>query len=204
MSPKTEEQNRVIRDERREQLLNAALKVFARKGLSASKISDITSEAGLSQGLFYHYFKSKEEIFTEVVRQTLDMSNESMDRVLHIPGNPMDKIRFLTDRNINYEDMEGYANRWLIMIQASSSDAVPEEVKTLVKGQFYQIQRLAELIAEGQKMGQFINEDPLSLSVAYWAMMQGLILFKAYYMDGTPPMPGAETVLRILKPENSK
>ncbi len=59
MSPRKEEQNQQIRDERREEILQAALRVFARKGLVAAKITDIANAAGLSHGLIYHYFSSK-------------------------------------------------------------------------------------------------------------------------------------------------
>lgn len=61
--PRKSELNQELRDARKEQILKAALIVFARRGMVATKISDIAKEAGLSHGLVYHYFNSKEEIF---------------------------------------------------------------------------------------------------------------------------------------------
>lgn len=49
-------------DERREQIKKAARKVFAIKGIAGTKISMIAAEAGISQGLTYRYFQSKEEL----------------------------------------------------------------------------------------------------------------------------------------------
>jgi AcrR family transcriptional regulator len=54
-------------------ILTAAKKVFARKGMSA-KMSEVATEARISQGLAYHYFPSKEAIFVALLRQMTDPS----------------------------------------------------------------------------------------------------------------------------------
>ena len=56
MSPRNEEHNAIIKDERREQILSAALKVFATRGFAATKISDIVGKGGMSHGLVYHSY----------------------------------------------------------------------------------------------------------------------------------------------------
>ncbi|MBI4763584.1 MAG: TetR/AcrR family transcriptional regulator [Deltaproteobacteria bacterium] len=56
----------------KEQLINAAIKIFQQKGFQKTRISDIVSEAGLAQGTFYLYFESKEKIFRQI---TLDQSS---------------------------------------------------------------------------------------------------------------------------------
>ena len=48
------------------QILNAALRVFARDGISRSKIGDIAAEAGISTSTFYEYYKSKEDLAYDV------------------------------------------------------------------------------------------------------------------------------------------
>src|SRR5438067_10383037 len=48
--------------DRREQLLDAALTVFSAEGYSAAKVSDIVGHAGVAQGTFYLYFRSKQEV----------------------------------------------------------------------------------------------------------------------------------------------
>ena len=93
MSPRTDEQNAQIKDERREQILKAALKVFALRGFAATKISDIAKEAGLSHGLVYHYFASKEEIFFELVHTAVYHSGQSLLMVDELPLPPIEKVR---------------------------------------------------------------------------------------------------------------
>jgi AcrR family transcriptional regulator len=48
--------------DRRTELLEAAVRVFAAKGFHASRVGDIATEAGVAHGLLYHYFRSKEEV----------------------------------------------------------------------------------------------------------------------------------------------
>lgn len=50
----------------KDQLINAAVRMFHQKGFQKTRISDIVSEAGVAQGTFYLYFKSKEEIFRHI------------------------------------------------------------------------------------------------------------------------------------------
>jgi TetR/AcrR family fatty acid metabolism transcriptional regulator len=52
--------------DKRRQILDAAIRVFARQGFYATRVSDIADEAGVAYGLVYHYFKSKDEVLNEL------------------------------------------------------------------------------------------------------------------------------------------
>ena len=54
--------------DRRGQILEIALQLFAENGYHKTKVSDIVREAGVAQGTFYWYFKSKEEIALEIIK----------------------------------------------------------------------------------------------------------------------------------------
>ena len=64
--PRTEQAFEEMRAMANRKILDAARRVFARKGLGAT-ISDIAEEAGVSQGLAYRYFSSKEAIFHTIL-----------------------------------------------------------------------------------------------------------------------------------------
>jgi AcrR family transcriptional regulator len=64
---KQSERAKRAREKRREQLLDAATTVFARKGYWAASISDIIQVADVARGSFYRYFQSKQEIFVAIV-----------------------------------------------------------------------------------------------------------------------------------------
>lgn len=52
--------------DKRRQILDAAIRVFARQGFYSTRVSDIADEAGVAYGLVYHYFKSKDEVLNEL------------------------------------------------------------------------------------------------------------------------------------------
>jgi TetR/AcrR family fatty acid metabolism transcriptional regulator len=55
--------------ERRQEILEAAVRVFARKGFHAARVGDIAAEAGVAHGLLYHYFASKDELLETIFRE---------------------------------------------------------------------------------------------------------------------------------------
>jgi TetR/AcrR family fatty acid metabolism transcriptional regulator len=56
--------------DKRRVLLDAAVRVFARRGYHAARVGDIAEEAGVAHGLLYHYFKSKEEVLETIFNDT--------------------------------------------------------------------------------------------------------------------------------------
>lgn len=198
MSPRSEEQYQDLRDIRKNQILDAALKVFAKRGLTAAKITDISMEANISHGLIHHYFKSKEEIFIEVTRQTINKSAAAFAKITEQNASPFETIRIITERNLLTTGIEENALRWLFMINVTISEVVPEEAKNLSASSFAPLTLVIELIRQGQALGEIRDGDPEKLAVAYWAMIQGLILFR-YNKDLKLPLPDIDTVLSVLK-----
>lgn len=64
--------------ERRKQLIDTALKLFAEKGMERTSIKDIATEAGVAQGLLYHYFRSKDELLYAIIGQYNPLPEMSM------------------------------------------------------------------------------------------------------------------------------
>jgi TetR/AcrR family fatty acid metabolism transcriptional regulator len=56
--------------DKRRLLLDAAVRVFARKGFHAARVGDIAEDAGVAHGLLYHYFSSKDEVLATIFRET--------------------------------------------------------------------------------------------------------------------------------------
>src|SRR5437868_12611503 len=71
---------RRLPEERPRQILSAALEVFGEHGLATARLEDIAKRAGLSKGTIYLYFPNKEELFREVVRQTIVAQIEEGER----------------------------------------------------------------------------------------------------------------------------
>ncbi|MDR0267434.1 TetR/AcrR family transcriptional regulator [Paenibacillus sp.] len=76
MSPRTKKQNEIIREQRKQEILQAAIQVYVTKGYSAANLSDIANQAGLAHGLVYYYFKNKKGLFRELYECMMDRSLE--------------------------------------------------------------------------------------------------------------------------------
>ena len=72
MSPRTAEQFKEIRKEKKEIILNSALEIFAEQGFHGASISKIAQHANISKGLIYNYFESKEDLLKEIIFNGLD------------------------------------------------------------------------------------------------------------------------------------
>ena len=67
--------------DRRQELLDAAVRVFARKGFRAARVGDIAEEAGVAHGLLYHYFRSKDEVLETIFRDTWRLLVTETERI---------------------------------------------------------------------------------------------------------------------------
>jgi TetR/AcrR family fatty acid metabolism transcriptional regulator len=61
--------------------LDAAVRVFARKGFHASRVGDIAEEAGVAHGLLYHYFRSKDEVLQTIFDEAWALLAADTDRI---------------------------------------------------------------------------------------------------------------------------
>ena len=83
--PRSPEQFEEIRKEKKKLIMDVALELFAKNGFHATSISQITKQAGISKGLVYNYFKSKQEILQEItdgafneIYQNFDQNNDGI------------------------------------------------------------------------------------------------------------------------------
>ena len=72
MSPRTPEQNRAIREQRRDEIERAAAGLLLEKGYAAIRMDDVAHAAGVSKGTLYRHFDSKDDLFVQSLRHLLD------------------------------------------------------------------------------------------------------------------------------------
>ncbi len=82
-------------EDRREQIIDAAMRAFSQKGYSRATNKDIAREAGITPGLIYHYFENKEALFKAIIegRSPLKLINSLPQQVFTMP--PDIFLRFL-------------------------------------------------------------------------------------------------------------
>jgi AcrR family transcriptional regulator len=82
-------------EDKRQQLLGAAVRVFARKGFHASRVGDIAEEAGVAHGLLYHYFKSKNQVLEAVFHENWSILVARIESVEETDEPAADQIRHI-------------------------------------------------------------------------------------------------------------
>lgn len=86
---------------RRQQLIDATMKCIARKGMSSTTLSDVASEAGLSQGIVNLHFESKENLLTETLASLAGEYREKFDKALESSGpDPADKLQAIMEHDL--------------------------------------------------------------------------------------------------------
>jgi AcrR family transcriptional regulator len=78
--------------DRRRQILDAAIRVFARQGFHACRVSDIAREAGVAYGLVYHYFDSKDQVLNELFVERWSLLLAAIEEVDARPIPPREKL----------------------------------------------------------------------------------------------------------------
>jgi len=95
---------------KKEQLLTSARKVMFKKGYTATRVSDIVSDANVAQGTFYIYFKSKEDVLEEMLH-VINRDREKVLESLEGIGNGITKEKFLDEMNLVSHHFRGFIEK---------------------------------------------------------------------------------------------
>lgn len=184
-------------------VIENAMQVFVRRGLSGARVSDIAKEAGFSQGFVYNHFKSKDDVFTEISRLAAGGSLRVMKEVAGLEGNPYKKIFWLTEA-LTAPGTLAQMHFKLILMQTISYEIIPGEVKKIFKESAKkQIKDLCEILEEGQKAGEIADENPVKLAMGYFAVVQGMAVMR---MQSEKQMffPDIDSLLGFLKKKDRR
>lgn len=96
MAPKTKEQFEKIRHRSQQTIKEVALELFARYGYHSTSISQIAKEAGVSKGLMYNYFESKEALLQAIIMDAIDISEEVLQAQFSSEKDARQRLRELT------------------------------------------------------------------------------------------------------------
>ena len=182
---------------RRSQILAAALDLFVEKGFAGTKIADIADAVGMSIGLLFHYFESKEQPYEELVRIGRERALEAMTAT---PEEPLAYFETVAELILGRAKSDPFvAKMFVFMSQAAYSELVPEETRNYLRRAVFE--QSAGLIRAGQAAGTIRDGDPVALSVAFWASIQGIC--HALALDRDLPCPESGWVVDLLQSKGS-
>lgn len=175
-------------EEKRRRILDAAVRVFARRGFHTSRVGDIAEEAGVAHGLLYHYFSSKDEVLETVFRENWRELLERFEQVEASDEPADEKLRGLV--KILLRTWRNDAELVTVMVREVGRSAhLVSQVEEIGKG-FAVIQRVIE---QGQEDGVFRPE--LDARLASWVVYGGLEEILTGWVMGRLP-DGDEEVAR--------
>jgi AcrR family transcriptional regulator len=178
----------IVQEDRRRQILEAAVRVFARNGYHGSRVGDIAEEAGVAHGLLYHYFPSKEAVLQTIFRENWGALIERF-RAVEAADEPA------------REKLEGIA-KILLRTWRNDPDLVTVMVREVARSQQLQgqVEEVREafaiverVIEEGQATGAF--RPDLDARLASWVVYGGLEEVLTGWVLGQLPA-GEEEVAR--------
>lgn len=157
----------IAQEEKRRQILDAAVRVFARTGYHGSRVGDIAEEAGVAHGLLYHYFASKEQVLQTIFRENW---GELLDRfrAVEATDEPADE-KIAGIAKILLRTWRNDPNLVTVMVREVARSAQLQGQVDEVREAFAIVQRVVE---QGQSEGTFRRDlDP---RLASWVVYGGL------------------------------
>lgn len=198
--PRSAEDNQVIRDARREEILAAAAQAFARHGFARTKVSDVAARAGVSYGLVYHYFPGgKPRVFKVLVEAMIERIEQRFDAGGDTAWEKIARSVQVTRDALERSGEDG-ADR--LVAAALFQGSVPPEVHELVHCHVASLYaRTLARIRQAQIDGD-VDPDasPEELTSALMYLMRGLTLPTPLSEKIPPCLPSTETLLRMLRP----
>lgn len=189
----------VDRAERERIIVEAALRVFARSGYEATKMTDVAAEAGLGKATLYDTFADKEALFLAVVDRLVAEHLRAVHAELAgAPGRAPERLAaMIRAAAADLERHPAMAPLWLEMWAAASrpglSAALRAQQRVVLQG-FRAV--VAEILRAGRQRGEIGDVDPDAMAVAVVAGVEGLLLQRRF--DATVDLRAAADALATV------
>lgn len=141
--------------ERKQQLLQAAERLFTQKGFGATRISDICAEAGVAKGLFYWYFPTKASLFGELVRTMRQQLRRAQAAAMQPDATPVLRIRQGAEASVRF--MAEHQPYFALLDVERTDDSLAEVMR---EGSDVYAADVRRLIRAAQADGSVADGDP--------------------------------------------
>ena len=157
--------------EKKEKIISAATSLFSRFGLEKTTMEDIAKAAKKGKSSLYYYFKSKEEVFAEVIKKEIAGLKTAIIEAIEKEDDPYNKFRKFVDSRLNYlnEKADQYTNvkdehiKHYKFVETLTADYSNWEISTI-----------KSIVKYGRDKGLFEVTDLHSVSQALFFALKGL------------------------------
>ena len=163
-------------DARREEILAAAVKIFARKGMQNATMAEIAEAAGISAGAIYRYFANKEDLAAFCMGQSGDQVTSAWRQLSEENGDPRTAFEAMARESFDELNAPEASNETFLMFESQLAAARAGESRLLTESRRSHqviVAGLAEAIKKMQDAGQFpreLNAEQLGAGLLsfYW------------------------------------
>ncbi len=157
--------------DKRRQILDAAVRVFARSGFHTSRVGDIAEEAGVAHGLLYHYFSSKDEVLETIFREQWSVLVDRISAIEESGEPAIDQLRHVAAIVLRNWRHQPDVIRVLVR-EIARSPEVQQRIGELVKP----IAAVQRIIERGQARGELRADlQPQFAAVAFYGGIEELL-----------------------------
>jgi len=167
------------KEQRRQEIIHAARKVFSHKGFNAATMEEIALQAELSPGTLYLYFKNKEELHTVLSIEILKHLADEIQKVVQQDISVEEKIEKFYDVFIDVYEYDSNILINLFHLQSGETiQNLSEEVLRQIKTHSTMAHgAIIDVVRQGIDQGVFIAEHPVALADILWASYAGIVLW---------------------------
>ncbi len=169
MSPRSKEQFEEIRQRSRQTIKEAALELFGQQGYHSTSISRIAKEAGVSKGLLYNYFDSKEALLEEILMDAVETGEEIMAEIVQQADEPVDILRGMIETTFDF--VQKNLHYWKLLLAVAFQAGVLEDHVPKLKDK--QMENNEKFIGLFQELG---FPDAEREALAFSAIMDGIFV----------------------------
>jgi AcrR family transcriptional regulator len=194
MSPRPD-----VSEERRNQILEAAMTVFARQGFDQARMDDIAQEVGLSKGALYLYFKSKDAIISAILQFFFSRVMKKLKGFLESEVQPSVREQFLRLNQYYVAEMKWMVSLLPLSFEFYAVAARQKAVRQFLKRYFKDYREvLATLVQRGIDRGEFQPVQAERVAITIAALYEGLALLWMVDPDATQWEQTGESSLLLL------
>ncbi|MFA5481069.1 MAG: TetR/AcrR family transcriptional regulator [Bacilli bacterium] len=203
--PKTPEQNQLIKEQRKQNILLTALRLFSIRGYDSVVVGDITKEAHCSHGLFYHYYRNKADVFFDLLKMAEEYEILKRNKSDNFVGmKAIDGVRLIVDnmlQDIYKMDEAPYLlNMFMNMHLQKTLPITIESDKKKNRISFFDF--FVELIIRGQKEGDIAGGEPREYAIIYFSTIKGLC-YTRLSMTEKATRPSSDIIMNLFTRKGS-
>ena len=147
--------------ERRNQIFEAASRLFSKKGYHVTGLRELSKEAGISLGNLYNYINTKEDILYIIHQKAAEMILEAVNQETSEVSDPVEKLKEMIE--IELLTMDRYQDLILLIYQESHALS-KKSLRSLLRGEEMHIRRFQKVLEEGMKKGVFKRSNSIMLA----------------------------------------